>query len=152
MCTATHTSIMCYNMINTICNSIAAVLPSQPPLINHTKSHSSIAILPPLPHTNPATLFVPHCSEQPKYTHAHQTQTHTALIALCSEAEYPCSNGKCIPRAAVCDEFADCDDKDDESDCACARNEVSVVWHYTYTRRPHHLSPTPHRDCPLWAL
>lgn len=44
----------------------------------------------------------------------------------CTSEEYKCKSGACIPSLTVCDLVSDCPDGDDEEECDCARNEVSV--------------------------
>ena len=36
----------------------------------------------------------------------------------CTEEEYTCTNGVCIPQVGVCDGTDDCGDASDEEDCA----------------------------------
>ena len=43
----------------------------------------------------------------------------------CTNDEFTCKSGKCIPLLTVCDDVKDCPDGDDEENCDCARNEVS---------------------------
>lgn len=45
----------------------------------------------------------------------------------CSVDEFTCKSGSCIPQLAVCDLAKDCPQGDDEENCDCARNEVSII-------------------------
>lgn len=44
----------------------------------------------------------------------------------CTVDAFVCHDGTCIPFEAVCDNRADCSRGEDEHDCECARNEVSM--------------------------
>lgn len=45
----------------------------------------------------------------------------------CLPSEYPCANGVCIPRSAVCDGVSDCSKREDEDHCDCSDDEVSSI-------------------------
>lgn len=56
----------------------------------------------------------------------HKFSLNPATHHLCTNDEYACPNGECIPQSAVCDNVTDCSDGDDEQECNCAQNEVSI--------------------------
>lgn len=45
----------------------------------------------------------------------------TETTASCSETEYACSSGRCIPARWQCDREQDCDDGSDESEDICGK-------------------------------
>lgn len=70
-----------------------------------------------------------HSLTQPQtHTHTHKTyprkfdtqikHAHTIeYAATCTEDEYTCLNGDCIPNDRLCDGHNDCEGGDDESSC-----------------------------------
>lgn len=56
----------------------------------------------------------------------HKFSLNPATHQSCTNDEYACSNGECIPQSAVCDNVTDCSDGEDEQECSCAHNEVSM--------------------------
>ena len=45
----------------------------------------------------------------------------TETTVSCSETEYACSSGRCIPARWQCDREQDCDDGSDESEDICGK-------------------------------
>lgn len=43
----------------------------------------------------------------------------------CGEDSCECPTGECILRLAICDDYGDCDDGEDEVDCDCRDNMVN---------------------------
>lgn len=83
------------------------------------------------PYSHPPTYspptIQPHATHNPPDAHVTTDKYNISANTNCLEHEYACSNGDCIPREAVCDDHADCADADDEIECSCALNEVSVA-------------------------
>lgn len=51
------------------------------------------------------------------HTIANTPKTHHMARVACTEDEYTCSNGECIPSDRQCDGHTDCENGDDELDC-----------------------------------
>lgn len=49
----------------------------------------------------------------------------------CTADEFRCHSGKCIQDLALCDGEKDCPQGEDETECDCARNEVSKAEVFT---------------------
>lgn len=49
------------------------------------------------------------------------------ILADCTESEFRCSNGQCIPAMRRCDSAVDCVDGSDESDCTLEGMHASSV-------------------------
>ena len=50
----------------------------------------------------------------------------TETTVSCSETEYACSSGRCIPARWQCDREQDCDDGSDESEDICGK--LTFFW------------------------
>ena len=46
----------------------------------------------------------------------------------CSETEFACSSGRCIPARWQCDREQDCDDGSDESEDICGKFNTIIVF------------------------